>query len=372
MSMKFDVAIVGAGIVGLAHALAAQQRGLSAVVIERSAAATGASIRNFGFVTITGQRRGSTWARARRSAEIWKSLAEPAAIPLLQHGLLLLARRAEAMPILEAFLRTEMGEDCALLSAAEARARVPSLKGELIGALWSSRDLRVESREAIPALAAHLARQGVAFLWSHAVLRVEPGLVETARGAISAGTVIVCPGDDLASLFPDRIAQKGVMRCQLQMMRLEPPGFRFGSPVMTDLSLVRYRGFADLPEGAMLRARLEQEQAAHLAAGVHLIVTQSADGSLLVGDSHVYGPNPAPFAADSVDRLILSEYEALFGSAPAVRERWMGTYASGSDDAFIDAPCDGVRLVMVTSGTGASTAFALAEETLSDLYGAAS
>jgi hypothetical protein len=36
---------------------------------------------------------------------------------------------------------------------------------------------------------------------------------------------------------------------------------------------------------------------------------------------------------------------------------------------FRAAPAANVRLVMVTSGTGASTAFAIAEETLADLLG---
>lgn len=49
-----DLAVVGAGIVGLAHALAATRAGLSVVVIDREARANGASIRNFGFVAVTG------------------------------------------------------------------------------------------------------------------------------------------------------------------------------------------------------------------------------------------------------------------------------------------------------------------------------
>ena len=54
---QFDLAIVGAGICGLAHALAATRRGLRVAVIERDAQANGASIRNFGFVTVTGQQQ---------------------------------------------------------------------------------------------------------------------------------------------------------------------------------------------------------------------------------------------------------------------------------------------------------------------------
>ena len=74
-SDSFDLAIVGAGIVGLAHALAAARLGKRVVVIDRDAQANGASIRNFGFVTVTGQERGECWRRARRSRDVWAEVA---------------------------------------------------------------------------------------------------------------------------------------------------------------------------------------------------------------------------------------------------------------------------------------------------------
>jgi hypothetical protein len=61
---------------------------------------------------------------------------------------------------------------------------------------------------------------------------------------------------------------------------------------------------------------------------------------------------------------------ATLGFAPLVRERWVGTYASAGEDMFRAAPDPQTRLVMVTSGNGASTAFAIAEETLAELFGA--
>ncbi len=50
----YDLVVVGAGIVGLATAWTARQRGLRVAVVERNAKAIGASVRNFGFITVTG------------------------------------------------------------------------------------------------------------------------------------------------------------------------------------------------------------------------------------------------------------------------------------------------------------------------------
>lgn len=373
ISGTFDLAVVGAGIIGLSCARAAALKGLRVVVIDRDSQSSGASVRNFGFITATGQERGAAWTRARRTCAIWEEVAREAGIAILQRGLWMTTRRPEAVAILESFLNTEMGEGCKLLSRAAARSCCPELVNEQVQAvLLSSVDLRVESREAIPKIAAWLAeRWGVEFLRQTAVLSVAPPLLETSRGVVQAGAVVVCPGDDIYSLYPRRIARYGVTRCKLQMLRLADPGFRLPGALMSDLGLVRYAGYAALAEAAPLRARLEAEQGEHLKHGIHLIVVQSADGSLIVGDSHHYAATPDCFADERIDQLILDEFAAATGrSPPAVRERWIGTYAAASDRTmFIDAPASDVRIVMITSGSGASTGFAIGEEVVADLFG---
>ncbi|WP_339348255.1 TIGR03364 family FAD-dependent oxidoreductase [uncultured Sphingomonas sp.] len=368
---RYDLAVVGAGIVGLAHALAAARRGQRVVVIDRDAAANGASIRNFGFVTVTGQAAGDVWQLARRSATVWAEVAEAAAIPIEQRGLLLTARRPEAEAVLDAFLATDMGSGCRRLSPRDL-ARDWPMVADMRAALWSPHDLRIESRLAIPRLAAWLREaHGVTFAYGTAVHAVAQGRLDTAEGAVAADRIVLCPGDDWATLFPDVYAAAGITRCTLQMLRLAPPGWRIAAPVMGDLSMVRYAGYADLPEAAALRARLEVEAAEMLADGVHLIVVQSADGSLIVGDSHHYAATPPPFAPAAVEARILAAYAECLGTPPPVIERWTGTYASGARHHLIAAPAPDVRLVVVTSGTGASTAFALAERVIDEWTGIA-
>ena len=372
--VSFDVAVIGAGIVGLAHALAASRLGLNVIVLDRDAQANGASVRNFGFVTVTGQEQGAVWRRARRSRDVWAEIAGPAGIAIEQRGLLMIAQRPEAEAVLDAFLHTEMAEDCLWLDRAAAEQRLGGMAPAMLrpamlrGALFSPIDLRVESRDAVPALARWLeAGNRVSIRRGVAVHGVEAGRVETSAGTIRAAAIIVCPGDDLSTLFPDTLAKAALTRCKLQMLRLAPPGVRLPATLMSDLSLVRYLGYAALPEAAALRARLEAEKPAHLANGIHLIVAQGADGSLIVGDSHHYAQTPDPFASDAVERLILDEFAAVFGAVPPVIERWIGTYASGPAHSIVETPADGVRLVLVTSGTGASTSFALAEEVIADI-----
>jgi FAD dependent oxidoreductase TIGR03364 len=375
MPERFDIAIVGAGILGLAHALAAARRGLRAVVIERQPRATGASIRNFGLVAVTGQERGNAWRRAMLTRDIWDRIAPRAGIPILQRGLTVVARRPEAASALEAFHATEMGEGCELLRGSPARDALPGFSPERLEAvLLSPHERRVESREAIPRLAACLERDfGVAFRREAQVFAVAPPAIETTGGTVRADSAVVCPGDDFLTLFPERLAAYGLTRCQLQMLRVEMPGLQLASPVMSDLSLVRYPGYAALPETAALHAVLQREQPEHLVHGIHLIAVQSADGSLVVGDSHHYGAAPDPFQREDVDRLILDELRATLGLEPSrIIERWTGTYASAAGrHMLIDSPAPRVRIVIVTSGTGASTAFAIGEEVLQELTGIA-
>ena len=370
----YDLAVVGAGICGLAHALFGARRGKRVVVIDRDAQANGASVRNFGFVTVTGQQTGDCWRRAMRSRDVWIDVAVAAEIPIPQRGLLIVARRREARAVIEEFLQTDMGAGCRLIEPDRLGEFGADLRSKAFaGALFSPHEIRVESRDAIPRLANWLAeRHGVTFLRETAVQAVDPPRVETSRGPIAAEAAVVCPGDDLVTLFPERLARYGLTRCKLHMMRARREAVDPRLPaVMSDLGMIRYRGYCELKAAAALRARLETEQAAHVAAGVHLIAVRSADGSLVVGDSHAYAATPDPFAPAGIDELILDEFARVFaGPRPQILERWTGTYASAPDRLMlVDRPSDAERIVLITSGTGASTAFAIAEEVIAELYG---
>ena len=367
----YDLAVVGAGIVGLAHALAARRRGLRVVVVERDARASQASIRNFGFVTVSGQAAGVGHERALRSRDAWLEAARAAQIPILQRGAMLLARRDEALAVLREFAAAPMGQGCELWDAARTLRDLPMLAGEVRGALWSPHELRVEAREALPRLAAWLASQGVDFHWGCAAFAAEEEGLRHAGGLIRTQWTVFAPGAEAASLFPEVARRTGMKRCKLQMMRMAPQRWRLPGVAMSDLSLVRYAGFAQQPSASHLRARLERESAEALAHGVHVIVAQSADGSLVVGDSHHYDETDDPFGAAPVEKLVLDELRTLFRlDTDEVLERWIGYYPYCESTPLInEAIGPHARVVVVTSGTGMSTAFAIGEETVGAMFG---
>jgi D-hydroxyproline dehydrogenase subunit beta len=369
---EFDLVVAGAGIVGLAHAMVARRRGLRVAVVERDHRCVGASIRNFGFVTVTGQRAGDTWRRAMRSRDLWAEVCGPAGIRVEHQGLWLLARRPAAAEVLRAFVDTPMGQACTLHGADEAAARAPWLRTEgATSALYSPHELRVESRDAIPRLAAWLEQaQGVVFHRGESVLGVDGKLVTTSRRTLRAERIVLCPGTELTGVAGAWLVEFNLRLTRLQMLRVRAdPAVVPQSAVMADLSLVRYAGYADLPEAAALRRQLEAEEPASLAHGIHLIVVRSADGSLVVGDSHHDDASPEPFASDEVDALILRHlHETLRIDHSHVLERWTGVYPVGHDaDALVVAPASNCRVVIVTSGTGASTAFGLAEDVMDEM-----
>lgn len=370
-STSFDLIVVGAGIVGLAHAYVASQKGLRVCVIDKDAACVGASIRNFGFVTVTGQSAGDTYRRARRAREIWADVAPKAGIEVLHRGLYLTAFRPLAHAVLEEFMQTSMAEGCELLTPAQAAQRSCVLRlDDAQSVLYSPHELRVESRTAISLLARWLQEAcGVTFRFGEAVLEVATPRVRTSLATLHAERVVVCSNTEIHGLFAERLARHPIQLCQLQMLRVRPPqGFQLPGSVMSDLSLVRYHGYSKLPAAAQLLEQIQTEDAESLAHGIHLIAVQSGDGSLVVGDSHHYGAAMEPFARQDVDQLMLQHLQqALKLESLQVQEHWVGIYPSSSEsDCLIDQPDAATRMVIVTSGTGASTAFGIAEDVFKD------
>jgi len=367
---RYDLAVVGAGIVGLAHAWHAVRAGLRVVVLERDEFAVGASVRNFGHVCTSAQS-GLAYEYALRARAEWLTLAREAGVPVATPGTVIVARRPEELAVLEEFVG-ERSEDNVLLTPAELAGRLGFDAPGALGGAWLRLDLRVDAPTAIPAIAAHLAQRGVELRYRENVLAVESGRITTTRGEITADRIIVAVGHDVDRFFPDLADEHGVVRCRLRMIEADAPADVTVEPgVFTGTSLLRYDGFAQTKAAEALHDALDQQTPALGEHGVNLMLTQRlrhspAAGRLVLGDTHHYGVTEVPFEDEASDELLLAEFRTLFGvDELRVRRRWRGVYASSPKGPYlVAAPAAGVTAVSVTSGIGMTTALGLAASVL--------
>ena len=357
-----DLVVVGAGIVGLGAAYAGIRRGLRVIVIDRTDEPIGASIRNFGHLCI-GAQSGRARQFADASREIWLRLATDAGFWLRECGTLVAARSEDEIEILE---HAAGDGDVRMLTVQELLRRAPLRRGAVTAGALIGPDLQTNPREAIRAIVAHLVALGVEFRFRTAVTVVSTSRVETTRGTIATGAVIVAANHDIDHLMPDLAERTGTVRCALDMMRVAAPLPRLlEAPLLTGWSLVRYGRFEASPATARLRERLHGERPDLAALDLNQMYTQLPDGSVIVGDSHVRGIQPSPFQPEAAFDAFLAEMRALFEiDRIQVLERWQGVYASGPSEFLIEEAQPGVHVIAATTGIGMTTGLGLAEHTL--------
>jgi FAD dependent oxidoreductase TIGR03364 len=365
-SERADLIVVGAGIVGLAHAVEAVARSARVTVVDRSSRAVGASVRNFGHGCVTAQA-GVALSYATASRLEWLRLAKAAGFWLRDAGTVVVAATDDEYAVLSD-LAAERGDDVVLLDQDGVRAKAP-VGGPIVGGAWLPLDIRVDPREAPAAIAAWLADQGVTFHWSTSVLGIDGDEVRTSRGVLKADRLVVAIGHDVDRLFPEIAAEAGIQRCSLHMLALRQPSAAvIDSAVLTGYSMLRYDGFAVSPALARVRERLTTVDPEGTAAGLNLMFTQRPDGDIVLGDTHTYGQTVSPFRDETYDDLLLRHAHRLLDTADLrIRERWRGVYASAPQPFLVAMPAPNLAIASVTAGIGMTTAFGFAGDVLDRL-----
>ena len=175
---RYDAAIVGGGIIGLAAAWRAQQRGLRVCVLERGEPGCGATRAAAGVLAPDPETPGFT-ALARRSAELWPGFAaELGDVGYTRCGSLVLA-----------FDDSERADGW--LDGDSCRALEPRISAECVGGFLLDEDAQVDPRRVARALAERLDG-----LRTQAdVVDVEPTCVVLADGSrIEADRVVLAAG----------------------------------------------------------------------------------------------------------------------------------------------------------------------------------
>lgn len=372
-----EVAIVGAGIVGLAHALAAARQGHRVTVFERHERAIGASIRNFGMVWPIGQPPGPLQERALRSRQVWLELAELGGFFRDPVGSLHLAYHADELAVMEEFvtIAQRTGYPVQMLTAQDVAQKSSAARREgLRGALWSETEVIVDPREAIGMLPQILETHfNVAFCFGSMVTEIHAPYLTVNGKTWRADQILVCSGTDFETLYPDLYQRSGLCKVKLQMMRTEPQpqGYRIGPALCGGLTLTHYGAYAHCPSLPALKQRIQQELPFAVDWHIHVMMSQNGRGELILGDSHEYGLTLDPFDRADINEFILN-YLQGFAIVPSwkIQETWHGIYAKlPGQTEFVAQPEAGVQVVNGLGGAGMTLSFGLAEAVLAGKVG---
>ena len=210
MGRRYDVVVVGAGVIGLASAWRAAQRGLSVVALDRESPGAGASGVAAGMLAPVTEADWGEQSLLRAnldSAEQWPAFdRELAGRSGLDTGyrrsgaLVLAADRddVEALRRLHEFQRS-LGLDVEWLSGRECRRLEPGLSPRVAGGVLARGDHRVDPSALVRALTAALLRAGGEIAAPLAVdsIVLDGGRVTGVRtgvGTIRADQVVVAAG----------------------------------------------------------------------------------------------------------------------------------------------------------------------------------
>jgi glycine oxidase len=259
-----DVLVVGGGIIGLAIAWRARERGMSVTVLERDTIGAGTSRVAAGMLApIAEVEFGEAGRRVlelgMRSAAIWPAFAADlqavsgADVEVARTGTLVLARdQDEARELERQFaFRSELGLRVVRLRGSEAREREPALAPSVRLALEAPDDHSVDPRAVLAALHEACERGGVQLREHAPVARVihdgehVSGVVLADGEQLHAGRLVLAAGawvEQIAGL-PDR-ARVPVRPVKGQIVRLRDPA---GPGLLR--RVVRFDGGYLLPRG---------------------------------------------------------------------------------------------------------------------------
>src|SRR4051812_30576413 len=216
---SYDAVVIGGGLIGMACAWRAAERGMSVAVLERDAPGAGASGVAAGMLAPVTEADFGEEPLLRlnlSSRELWPAFAaeleERSGMPThyRDSGALVVAADrddAEELRRLHAFQRT-LGLEAEWLPARECRRLEPGLAPRIGGGILAPQDGHVDPQAVLRALEAALESAGGELLSGAEVRSVEHGAsrvsgVSTAAGAgISAEQVVVAAGAWSPSLDP--------------------------------------------------------------------------------------------------------------------------------------------------------------------------
>lgn len=383
MTQTFDIIIIGAGALGVFHAYHALKAGKQVLLLEKDKRAQEATVRNFGQVVPSGLIPGSEWHEYGRIATaLYKELQEEYNIGIRNNGSCYIANTATEMTVLEELHAKFKAVDYTseLWTKEQLLEKYPMVQtGYATGALYFPQEVSAE-----PEILIHRVLELLSLKFpqqfSHRNNCPVVAVATTGSEQISVSTTdkqtyqaqhcIICSGREFKLLFPEVFTNSGLVVSKLNMMATYPQQHTvLPGNILTGLTIRRYESFTVCDSYEQLdQAEVPQDC---IDYGIHILFKQRVDGSVIIGDSHLYASiadqdDLSVFYNDMhINEVMLREAKKIMQLDNwNIAQNWAGFYAQHEDEIFCHNIEHRIHIVTGIGGKGMTTSAGFAQQSI--------
>lgn len=380
---KYDLIVVGGGILGTFHAYHALMRGLEVLQLEKDNFPVGSTVRNFGQVVPSGMS-GEWFDYGVRGLDIYRAIQHEFDITVRNNGSYYIASDNEETQVIHELAAhyNSIGYANKLWNKDQVCANFPDLRSDYVNeAIVFEQELSVEPESMIHRLHVYLKHKFPKYTLHYDTTVLA---CESSTGAVKISTtnhhtfqsekVVICNGYEFKLLYRDLFEDSGLQISKLQMLRTQPlPHIKLSGNILTGLTIRRYESFeAYCPSFPNMSVPEHYEELQKW--GIHLLFKQAVDGSIIIGDSHEYALGTQleelGFSINAhINQLMLTEANRILPLDPRqIATSWAGFYAQHQQH-IVERNIDGrIHIRTGIGGKGMTASAGYAEQSIASLY----
>jgi len=381
---KYDLIVVGGGILGTFHAYHALVLGKKVLQLEKDNYPVGATVRNFGMVVPSGMT-GEWFEYGVRSLEIYRSIQKEFDISVRKNGSVYIASDDDEQTLineLKAYYDAK-GYAQSLLNKKQVLQKYMSVKATYAKeALFFEQEISVEPHLMIYRLQEYMKLKfnNFSLLYNSPAIDCSP-VGDDVEVTITNGSkfrspkAVICNGYEFKLLFPDIFAASGQVVTKLQMMRTAPvhPTGLEGN-ILTGLTIRRYESFEEYCP-SFKSIKTPDHYAELKDHGIHLLFKTATDGSIIIGDSHEYAGvshfDDFGFGISTyINELMLAEAERIVNiNVKNIAGTWAGFYPQHPEKHILEYDLDDhIHIRTCIGGKGMTASAGYAEASIKQIF----
>lgn len=382
-SRKFDLIVVGAGVLGTFHTYHAAALGKKVLHIEKDQYPVNATVRNFGQVVPSGMP--ADWFQyGVYSTQLYSKIQSEFNISIRKNGSVYIASDEAEQQLIHELksVMDDRGYEAHLLTQQQCMEKWPALKASYCReGLFFPQEVSAEPSTMIHRLIEYCRVKfpNLTYKPSTTIINChisgdDVRVVTHKSEVFIADKVIICNGGEFKILFPDLFRDSGIEISKLQMLRTMPmPEVGLEGNILTGLTIRRYESFSECSSFASLQTPEHLQELKRW--GIHILFKKASDGSIIIGDSHEYaGVNDMDDLGfevkHHVNQLMFKEAQKIVSfDVTAIASTWAGFYAQHPEKDIVEIDIENkIHIRTAIGGKGMTSSAGYAEKSIRKLF----